>query len=165
MSKPIDIIKKQIKENRPAISNASVLTYSSLLRSMYMSAHDSDDDMNIEWFRNPKNIVKALENKPPHSRKTAVASLIVLLGKSGDVDAEIVGMMNTDAKTIKDNYKEQKMSDKQKENWMSFDEVKAVESRLLDMIKPILVQKHPVTSDQMNMIHDFRKCQPLRLEH
>lgn len=155
MSKPIDIIKKQIKENRPAISNASVLTYSSLLRSMYMSAHDSDDDMNIEWFRNPKNIVKALENKPPHSRKTAVASLIVLLGKSGDVDAEIVGMMNTDAKTIKDNYKEQKMSDKQKENWMSFDEVKAVESRLLDIIKPILSQKHPVTSDQMNMIVDW----------
>jgi hypothetical protein len=122
---------------------------------MYMSAHDSDDDMNIEWFRNPKNIVKALENKPPHSRKTAVASLIVLLGKSGDVDAEIVGMMNTDAKTIKDNYKEQKMSDKQKENWMSFDEVKAVESRLLDIIKPILSQKHPVTSDQMNMIVDW----------
>ena len=155
MSSPINLIKEQIKKNRPAISNASVLTYSSLLRSMYMTGHDSDDDMNIEWFRNPKNIIKALENKPPHSRKTSVASLIVLLGKSGDVDAEIVGMMNTDAKTIKDNYKEQTMTEKQKENWMSFDEVKAVESRLLDMIKPILAQKHPVSTDQMNMIVDW----------
>ena len=155
MSKPIDVIKNKIKENRPAISNASVLTYSSLLKSMYMTQNDSVDDMTIEWFRNPKHIVKALEGKAPHSRKTSIASLIVLLGKSEDISSEIVAMMNKDAKTIKDNYKEQKMSDKQKENWMSFDEVKAIESRLLDMIKPILTQKHPVTSDQMNMIVDW----------
>jgi len=155
MSKPIDVIKNKIKENRPAISNASVLTYSSLLKSMYMTQNDSVDDMTIEWFRNPKHIVKALEGKAPHSRKTSIASLIVLLGKSEDISSEIVAMMNKDAKTIKDNYKEQKMSDKQKENWMSFDEVKAIESRLLDMIKPILAQKYTVTSDQMNMIVDW----------
>lgn len=155
MSSPLILIKEQIKKNRPAISNASVLTYSSLLRSMYMSQNESDDDMNIAWFKNPKHIIKALEGKPPHSRKTSVAALIVLLGKSADVDPEIVGMMNTDAKTIKDNYKEQKMSDKQKDNWMTMDEVKAVESRLLDIIKPILSQKHPVTPDQMKMIIDW----------
>lgn len=155
MSSPLILIKEQIKKNRPAISNASVLTYSSLLRSMYMSQNDDDSDMSIEWFKNPKHIIQALENKPPHSRKTSVAALIVLLGKSADVDPEIVGMMNTDAKTIKDNYKEQKMSDKQKDNWMTMDEVKAVESRLLDIIKPILSQKHPVTPDQMKMIIDW----------
>ena len=155
MSKPIDKLKAQIKENRPNISNASVLTYSSLLRSMYMTQNDSVDNMDVEWFRNPKHIIKALENKPPHSRKTAIASLIVLLGKSEDVDPEILAMMNKDAKTVKDNYKDQKMSDKQKENWMTMDEVKEVEARLLDMIKPILSQKHSISPEQLKMVMDW----------
>ena len=155
MSKPIDKLKAQIKENRPSISNASVLTYSSLLRSMYMTQNDSVDNMDVEWFRNPKHIIKALEGKPPHSRKTSVAALIVLLGKSSDVDPEIVNMMNADAKTVKDNYKGQKMSDKQKENWMTMDEVREVESRLLDMIRPILSQKHSISPEQLKMIMDW----------
>ena len=153
-SSPINLIKEQIKKNRPSASNASVLTYSSLLRSMYMTQHDSVDDMTIEWFKNPEHIIKALENKPPHSRKTSVASLMALVGKE-HVSKDIVDMMIEDKNTLKAKYTSQEMSEKQKDNWIPMSEINAIESRLLDIIKPILSQKHPVTSDQMKMIIDW----------
>lgn len=154
MSSPIGLLKEQIKKNRPTISNASLLTYSSLLRSMYMSHNESVDDMNVEWFKNPVHIIQALEDKPHHTRKTAIASLMALIGKEG-VDKRIIDMMVADKNSIKQKYTSQEMSDKQKENWMSMDEIKQIESRLFDMVKPILSQKHSLSPEQHVMLTNW----------
>jgi hypothetical protein len=155
MSKPIDILKKQIKENRPNISNASVLTYSSLLKSIYLTHNETMEDMSVEWFRNTKHIISALENKPAQTRKTAISALIVLLGKSEDIDPEILKMMYKDADEVREKYKGQQMSEKQKDNWINMTEVKDVESRLYTMIKPILSQKHELSPEQKVMITNW----------
>jgi len=154
MSSPIALIKTHIKKNRPDISNPSLLTYSSLLRSMYMTQHDTVDDMNVEWFKTPSHILKALEDKQPHTRKTSIASLMALLGKDG-VSQDIIDMMVKDKKTVKDGYMSQKMTEKQKENWLSMDEVKQVESRLFAMVKPILSQKPELSPEQKTMLTNW----------
>jgi hypothetical protein len=110
--------------------------------------------MDVDWFRDTNHIIKSLEDKPAHSRKTSIASLMALVGKE-HVSKDIVDMMVSDKNTLKAKYTSQEMSEKQKDNWIPMDEVNAIESRLLDIIKPILSQKHPVTSDQMKMIVDW----------
>jgi hypothetical protein len=155
MSKPIDEIKKTIRENRPTISNASVLTYSSLLKSVYLSNNDSVDGMTVDWFKNPENIMDALKDKPAHTRKTAISAVIVLLGKSNDVSPDLVKMMNADSDTVREAYREQQMSDKQKANWISMDTVRETEAKLLDMVKPILSQKHSLSPEQHKMLTNW----------
>jgi hypothetical protein len=155
MAKPIESIKQKIKENRPSISNASVLTYSSLLKSIYMSNNDSVDGMTVDWFKNPDNIMNAIKDKPAHTRKTAISAVIVLLGKSNDVSPDLVKMMNTDSDTVREAYKGQAMTDKQKANWIEFDEVKSTEAKLLDMVKPILSQKHSLSPEQHKMVTNW----------
>lgn len=153
--KPIDKLKSVIRENRPKISQSSILTYSSLLKSMYMSQNDSIDDMNVDWFKNKENVMKALEGKPTHARKTSIASVVVLLGKDNKVDDEVIDMMNKDVAEIKEKYQGQKMTEKQKENWMTLDEVHAIEQRAFDLIKPWLSKSGDISPEQQKMLTDW----------
>lgn len=153
--KPIDKLKTVIRENRPNISGSSVLTYSSLLKSMYMSQNDSVDNMDVDWFKNKENVMRALEGKPAHARKTSIASLVVLLGKDSKVDDEVIDMMNKDVQEVKERYAGQKMTDKQRENWMSLEDVQSMEAKALDLIKPWLNKKAEITPEQQKMLTDW----------
>jgi hypothetical protein len=122
---------------------------------MYMSQNDSIDDMDVDWFKNKENIMKALEGKPAHARKTSIASVVVLLGKDNKVDDEVIDMMNKDVAEIKEKYQGQKMTEKQEKNWMTLDEVHAIEQRAFDLIKPWLSKSAPISAEQHKMLTDW----------
>jgi hypothetical protein len=79
---------------------------------------------------------------------------MALIGKE-DISQQIIDMMISDKKNVKEMYTGQMMSDKQKENWLSFDQVKEVESRLFAMIKPILSQKSELSPEQKTMLTNW----------
>ena len=112
MYSPIFYIKSNIKKNKPYISNASILTYSSLLRTMYMTQHDNDSNISTEWFKNPKNIITALKKLEVNQKgkRFYLAALYALLGY---VDKEILDMNKTNEKPLSDTEEKKPISEEQ----------------------------------------------------
>lgn len=117
-------LKPKLKELRPDASAATIRTYNSLLKSIYYKFHEKNTPIDIEWFKNSKVILELLKSKTPQSRKTNLAAIIVLLDNQ-DCD-EYVEVMNADAEKTNTENKKQKKTEKQQENWMDWDEVRAV---------------------------------------
>ena len=111
------LLQEKIKENRPNLSTSSVKTYISILSNLYKKLNGEE---NIEWFKKePDKILKYLEEKNDQTKKTNLSALFILTGIQ-----EYQSVMNTIMKKVNDDYKNQKMNEKQKENWISIDEIK-----------------------------------------
>ena len=111
------LLQEKIKENRPKLSTSPVKTYISILSNLYKKLKG---DGKIEWFNKESNqILKCLEEKNDQTKKTNLSALFILTGKQ-----EYQSVMNSVMKTVNDNYKNQKMNKKQKENRISIDEIK-----------------------------------------
>lgn len=108
MYSPIFYIKSSIKKNKPYISNASILTYSSLLRKMYLTQNKNDSNISIEWFKNPKNIINALKKLEinPGKKRVYLAAIFALLGY---LDEEILDMNKPKIETEKKNISEDQL--------------------------------------------------------
>ena len=117
MSDLKQLLQEKIKENRPKLSTSSVRTYISILSNLYKKLNGEG---NIEWFnKEHDDILKYLDDKNNQTRKTTLSSLFILTNMK-----EYQTIMNTIMKKVNDDYKDQKMNQKQKENWISIDEIK-----------------------------------------
>ena len=111
------LLQEKIKENRPNLSTSSVKTYISILSNLYKKLNGEG---NIEWFKEePEKILKYLEEKNDQTKKTNLSALFILTGIQ-----EYQSVMNTIMKKVNDDYKNQKMNEKQKDNWISINEIK-----------------------------------------
>ena len=117
MSDLKSLLQEKIKENRPNLSTSSVKTYVSILSNLYKKLNG---DGNIEWFeRENDEILKYLDDKNNQTQKTTLSALFVLTNLK-----EYQTVMNTIMKKVNDDYKNQKMNEKQKDNWMSVNQIK-----------------------------------------
>ena len=117
MSDLKQLLQEKIKENRPKLSTSSVRTYISILSNLYKKLNGEG---NIEWFnKEHDDILKYLDDKNNQTRKTTLSSLFILTNMK-----EYQTVMNTIMKKVNDDYKDQKMNEKQKDNWISIDEIK-----------------------------------------
>ena len=115
------IIKQIIKKNRPNISDSSLLTYTSLLNSLYKSLLKNDTNFDEKMFNKTEEILEHIKDRTLASKKTILSALYVLTENPKYRDYMIEGANEYNLKE-----KEQKMSDKQRENWVTQDEIKAV---------------------------------------
>ena len=124
------IISKHLRANREKISDSSIKTYASMLSSINKKLEGEKD---LEFFSKEKDkIIKYIKDNitSNQTQKTLLSALYILtdLKEYKDFMLEI-------CKKVNDNYKEQKMSDKQKEHRISFEEVKNKVNELLNMLK------------------------------
>lgn len=146
-------LKTKLKELRPDASAATIRTYNSLLKGMFYKKHPKDADINIEWFKNVDEVLDTLKDKTPQSRKTNLAAIIVLLDNKGcDKYAEL---MYKDADHTSAENKKQQKSEKQKENWMNFEEIKNVWNTHSIRANRILASKEPISSTELNELIKF----------
>lgn len=115
------LITKMIKQNRPNISDSSLLTYTSLLNSLYKSLFKNDKDFDETLFDKTEEILEHVKDKPLASKKTILSALYVLTNNPKYQKHMIDGANEYNLKE-----KEQKMTEKQKENWVSQEEIKEV---------------------------------------
>jgi hypothetical protein len=140
-----------IKERKSGISENSVKTYVSLLRALYYKHHEKDSDMNMKWFSDEDTIIDILKDKAPSSRKTYFSALLCV----SDNTEKYRKQMMEDAVGYNNMIKEQKKSDKQTENWKSFDEIKRIYENSFYKIKPILNSKEPLGKKEYANLEDF----------
>ena len=143
MSDLKSLLQEKIKENRPNLSSSSVKTYISILSNLYKKLNG---DGNIEWFERENNeILKYLDDKNDQTRKTTLSALFILTNLK-----EYQTVMNTIMKKVNDNYKDQKMNEKQKDNLISVNEIKE-KYNLLSADANLMLNKKKILNENVMM--------------
>ena len=120
------IIADELREKRPNISDSSEKKYASTLFSLNKKMNGDKD---LSFFKQHKEILQFIKEKMNNkqTQKTLLSALLILTGLS-----EYREDMLAFAKEVNDTYKTQKMTDKQREHRISFnEEVKEKVEKLL----------------------------------
>jgi len=148
-----DFITK-LKENRPSLSLSSYRTYTSILRNL-LNKLDTKD-LNI--FKNePEKVIKILKDTDANKRKTILSAIIVFIEKDGSKQTikKYRDIMIEDVQTYKKEQETQEKTDKQKENWMSYDEVLKVYNNLKDDTKHLFKKTTKLTNEEFQQLQNF----------
>lgn len=112
-------IKEILKANRPNLSEKTLYSYSSTLSSLYKKVFGSND-VEVEKFDTDiDKVIAELESKPASSRRSVYAMLYVLTNNN-----KYQKEMLDDIKSYTEDTQQQEMSEKQKENFQSQDDIK-----------------------------------------
>lgn len=134
-------LSEQIKKARPNICMSSIRTYvsviSNLAKKMDITIENSSD-----VNKHCNQIINYLKENYPEAkrRKTILASLVVLLDKDHPASCEkLRAMMMRDIEVSEKQDKEHigKMSEKEKENWLSLDDLRTKYKALAKEVKPL----------------------------
>lgn len=146
-------IKEQIIKNRPELSKASISTYSSILKSLFLKSGGDKDDISLEWFNNQDKIIDLLKDIESTKRKTILSALVVI--NQGNDNDKYKKLMMDDGKEADKIINSQTMTTKQTENWVTQEQIKNKYKELYSDIKTYLIKK-----DNLSMA-EFQKFQNL----
>ena len=125
-------IDEKIRHNRPNLGASSVKTYVSILSNLHKNLKASDED--LDWFsKEEKEIMEFLKEKPSQTRKSILSALFVLTGN--DAYREL---MLKDCNVVNQQYKEQKKSTKESENWIPTEQIQDTYHGLLEKVTAML---------------------------
>ena len=119
----MSLIREALKKQRSTLSDSSLRTYSSVLSNCYKIVYPTDDDIDIKKFNNDSAFMKVIKDMLHPA--TLLAALTVLT-QNKVYQTE----MNKKIQEHKSNEKNQTKNEKQEENMISKDEVKAVVNKL-----------------------------------
>jgi hypothetical protein len=134
MSSFRQIIADTLKHNRPKLADSSIKTYVSILYNLQKQLKKETD--NIKDFDDEKEILDILKDKPSKVRKTVLSALYILTGND-----EYRKVMVSDCGVVNNEYKTQRMDEKQKENWISTDEIKEKYDKLLLEVRKMFAKQ------------------------
>jgi hypothetical protein len=119
-----DKVKEDIKSKKPKLSKQSIITYASILSNLY--AHIwSDGKYNMEKFNDVEPVIAFLKNIESNKRKTILSALYGITGKK-----EYRDLMISDIDKYNEKEHKQEMSDNQRENWVSKNEITTLSDTL-----------------------------------
>ena len=130
-----ELIKNEIKKNRPKLTDSSVKTYISILANLHKKM-DSKDDTITYFDKDHKEILEHLKEMKPQTRKSVLSALFILTNND-----EYRKIMLEDCNVVNNQYKEQKKSVKEEDGWMTIDEIKSIYNDLLEKVNSIFSQK------------------------
>lgn len=134
-------LANHIRKLRPHLSDGSIKTYVSVAKNLYRKCFPDDDRIEIHKFTSHKDsILHCLNAMTPKDRKTIIATLNVITG--GDVP-EFVKMSKLDMEVLKADAKQHKLTDKQKENWITEDDLTKASTELFNEFKHIITKENP----------------------
>lgn len=141
-------IKAILKDKRPNLSDGSIKTYLSIIKSIHKKVFLSND-INLENFNKYDEILEYLKSTPANRRKTILSALVVLTDNTNYRD-----QMLTDVGEYNEEMKKQEMTDTQRTNWISTDEINDV-FRGLENDAKILYRKVNKTSSDIQQIQNY----------
>jgi len=148
------ILSERIRENRPNIAESSIKTYVSILSNLFYKGHERTEPIDLAFFKNEKHIMELLEERPPSVRKTILASIVVLNGKEHKNEM-LEKQMKDDAEESDRITASQTKSEKQKENWIDYAEVKQLQNTYeLEAVK-LLNGKGKLNNDEHELLTKF----------
>jgi integrase len=149
----MDEIKKIIKINRPSLSESSIKSYISNLRSINKKLGYKDDEINVNNFKEINKVKMVIENLKPSQRKTLYASLVILFNEDDEIKKNYRTLMMDDIYKVKEEYEEQK-EDEDKE-YIEWSEVLDVYKNFSKDIKYLLNGKDSLKDKEFNLLQNY----------
>lgn len=142
-------IKDYIKKKRPSLSDSSLTTYASVLKSLYKKVFGEGK---IDWdkFDNTKEVLDFLKDVPPNRRKTILSSLVIVTGKS-----EYRDKMLSDVREYNKEISLQEKTPTQEENWVDDKQVKEVFEALKTDAIALMKKKTALKPSDLQDIQNF----------
>lgn len=131
---------EQFKKNRPDLSLGSLRTYTSIVNNLakQMSIKIEKPDDVIKHY---KEIEKHLTDVPPKNRKTRLSALVVFIDKEPHATDAVEcfrRQMTDDGKKADEEADEQKLTDRQKEGMMEYDDIMKMYRTLEQEVSPLM---------------------------
>jgi hypothetical protein len=141
-------IKEFIQDKRPSLSASSVTTYASILRSLYKKVF-GDGEINFDKFDDHESILDHLKDLPPNKRKTILSALVVVTN-----NANYREQMVDDVRDYQHEISKQEMTDSQKNNWVTQDEIASLFNSLKRSANEIY-KKSSLTNNDLQVLQNF----------
>lgn len=143
-------VKEQLQHNRPNLSPSTIKTYMSILSNLYNKINGSGDAM--DWFeKNLDKVMTYLKDEKQNVRKTKMAVMVSLFSHKPDMKGikNMREVMIKDANQYNAKLRDQQLTDKQRENWISMDEIKSIWTDLQKRCSPLL-KKSKLSKSEWN---------------
>tara|TARA_R100001460_G_scaffold4042_6_gene11791 strand:- start:2777 stop:3682 length:906 start_codon:yes stop_codon:yes gene_type:complete len=141
-------LRNYIVEKRPTLSQSSVNTYASILRSLHKGAFGTAD-VDPDNFQKTEIILEFLKDVPPSKRKTKLSGLVILTDSK-----EFRDLMMSDIKSYKDTMAQNEMSDAQRAAWVTGDDIKKTYSDL-EKDANMLFRKESLSQAELQRIQNY----------
>jgi integrase len=110
-------IEQRLLENRPTLGASSIKTYESNLRNMYIKIFGKED-IDLEKFNDVEKFKELLKDVDPKTRKGKYSALFILTNLE-----EYQDLMMDDIEVYNENKGKREMNDKQKDTFVSQEEI------------------------------------------
>ena len=140
-------LKEFIKDKRPTLSEGSLKTYTSILRSLHKKIWGGA--INVNDFDNSKKVLEFLKELPANKRKTLLSALVVITD-----DANYRKQMMEDVSDYNKEINKQEKTESQKESWVSTEEVKTIYN-MLKKNADLLYKKSAHSPSELQQIQNF----------
>ena len=134
-------LKEELKKNRSSLSDSSIKTYTSILKNIHKKVFPNKE-MQMSDFNNTDEILGYLRDSPPNKRKTILSALVILTGKDDYRD-----LMNNDVKEYNEQIDKQEMTDTQRDNWITTEEIETIFKALENDAKMLFKKSNRTNSD------------------
>lgn len=146
----MDSCAKQIKDNRPRLSESSLKTYCNILRNLHKNVFGDDAAFDHHHFtKNQEQVMKFLESVKFNVRKTILAALVALT--DGVVQSHYRDQMSKDANQWTAREKLNVMTEAQRENWISWKEIESHLTKLRNQYAYIFTEAKPSRDEVLNL--------------
>lgn len=139
---------EHIKKMRPKLSESSTKTYCNILRNLYRDLWDSEFHYE-PLIKEQDKVLKHLEGVKFNVRKTILSALVAI--SDGAVQNKYRNLMIEDARKYNTLQKENKMTDAQRENWITWEEIEKHVEQLKKKYYYIFKEKNPTQDDILNL--------------
>ena len=145
----MESIKEYIHSKRPTLSKSSIITYSSILKSLYNKVFN-DDKVDLEKFdKNVDKVLAYLKDMPPNRRKTILSSLVIITDKKPYRD-----LMLEDVRDYNKEIHKQEKTPEQEASWVETNQVKEIFDELKKNAD-LLYKKKQLTPSDLQQIQNF----------
>jgi hypothetical protein len=143
-------ILKTILNNKSGITDKSAMVYVASLASLAKALDFKDEKL---FTTKPKEIITYLDTLTPSRSKSILSGLIAFVTNKKVIEAYKKKMVEVSA-TVRTDDEKQEKTDKQEENWMSWDDVMKLYKELEDEATP-LFKKDKLNAQHMKTLQNY----------
>jgi hypothetical protein len=146
--------KEHIKTNKPNISEGTLKTYNSLLKTIYKNSFGDHKNPDLRNFKKTDEVLKFLNEKPYNARKTYFSALVCI-----EPDEPIYKkLMMGDIEKYNDNIEENKSNPKLDASTITTNEIEKIAGELKNNFDLLLKKKSLTIKDLMEMQNYIIMC-------
>jgi hypothetical protein len=157
------ILIEAIQEFKPNLKLNSIMTYLNNLKKVCRELNGNNDKScylgNLKWLDGFDAVIKTIDDEPLNTRKNRLIAIVVAL-KATEADKDLIDKYTKEMTKLAEQSdtrdKEQKLTDKQRDNWVDYEDLIKLTETLFDRIKEQgLLQKEKLTRKEYTLFQDY----------